>query len=331
MPAPENQNQQENANAPALSVVLVVGGQRDRAGRALRSLLEQNIIDRMEILLFDLGPENCPALAGSDHPRVRFSRRTPKDLLSIARADGVRGAKAPVVCFMEEHCEMQPGSAEAILLAHRGHWAGVGSDFINGNPDAKRSNQAFRMNYGAYVGPTRLRGPIPRVAGQNSAFKRDVLLRYEPLLESMMNADLVLQARMQQDGYELLYEPNVKFAHRNENTFFSLVTGVFFWNWCFSNVRARAFNWGILRRTRLIVLSPLIPWVRLVRVFSWTLPRPGSAMLQFLRDIPFALAINYCSAAGQVAGLFGSLDRAAREFSHFEMNEPRLLREELTR
>ena len=97
---------------------------------------------------------------------------------------------------MEEHCEMQPGSVEAILIAHRGPWAAVGSDFINGNPDAESSNKAFRMNYGAYVGPARPRGPVPRVAGQNSAFKRDVLLRYEPYLEWMMNADLVLQLKM---------------------------------------------------------------------------------------------------------------------------------------
>ena len=63
-------------------------------GARLRSLLEQSAIDRMEILLFDLGPETCPALPGSDHPRVRLTRRAPRDLLATARADGVRAARS---------------------------------------------------------------------------------------------------------------------------------------------------------------------------------------------------------------------------------------------
>ena len=199
-----------------------MGGQRERERRALQSLLEQSAIDRMEILLYDLGPTDCPPLPGSDHPRVRLTRRTPQDLLGAARADGIRTAKAPVVCFMEEHCEMQPGSAEAFIRAHEGPWAAVGGDFVNGNPDSGRSNQAFRMNYGIYLRPQRGRGRTHFVAGQNSSFKRDVLLRYNEQLEMLLNADLVLQWKMQRDGYELFYEPAVKIAHRNENTFRSL-------------------------------------------------------------------------------------------------------------
>ncbi len=147
---------------------------------------------------------------------------------------------------MEEHCEVQPGWAEAIVLAHRGPWVGVGCDFINGNPNAGSSDKAFRMNYGIYVRPQRGRGPVKRISGQKSAFKRKALLRYENKLESMLNADLVLQWKMGQDGNQLFYEPAAKMAHRNENTLRSLCVGVFYWNWCFSNIRAEAFQWGFL-------------------------------------------------------------------------------------
>ena len=174
-------------------MILVVGSQRPRAARALRSLLDQSAIDRMEIFLFDSGPEGCAPLADSSHPRVVFNRLGPAALLAAARVRGIRAAKAPVVCFMEEHCEMQPGWAEAVISAHRQPWAAVGTDFINANPDAGNSNRAFRMNYGVYVRPVTPRGPVSLIAGQNSAFKRDVLLRYEPQLELMLSADLVLQ------------------------------------------------------------------------------------------------------------------------------------------
>jgi Glycosyl transferase family 2 len=327
---PEPQDEKPQLAAPELSVILVAGGQRKRATAALRSLLGQSIIDRIEILFFDLGPKDCPALPGSDHPRVRMTRGGPKDL-SAARVQGVHAAHAPVVCFMEEHCEVQPGWAEATVLAHRGPWAGVGCDFINGNPNAGRSDKAFRMNYGVYVRPQRGRGPVKRIAGQNSAFKRDILLRYEPQLEIMMSADLVLQWKMARDGSQFFYEPTAKMAHRNENTLRSLCVGVFYWNWCFSNIRAEAFQWGFPRRALRIVLAPLIPWVRLVKMFIWTLRLGRSQFVQFVRDIPFVITVNHCAAAGQVAGLFNPVETGAREFSHFEMNEPRLLRAELTR
>jgi hypothetical protein len=231
---------------------------------------------------------------------------------------------------MEEHCEVQPGWAEAIVLAHRGPWAGVGCDFVNGNPSAGSSDKAFRMNYGVYVRPQSGRGPVKRIHGQNSAFKRDVLLRYEHQLELMMSADLVLQWKMGLDGDQLFNEPTAKMAHRNENTLRSLCVGVFYWNWCFSNIRAQVFQWGFLRRALRIVLAPLIPWVRLVKMFVRVLRLGPSQFAQLVCDIPFVLVVNHCSAAGQVAGLLNPPDTAAREFSHFEMNEPRLLRAEFT-
>jgi hypothetical protein len=41
--------------------------------------------------------------------------------------------------------------------------------------------------------------------------------------------------------------------------------------------------------------------------------------------------VSYCAAAGQVAGLLNKIEKGAQVFSHFEMNEPRLSREELAR
>ncbi|MFL6516435.1 MAG: glycosyltransferase [Chthoniobacterales bacterium] len=277
----------------------------------------------MEILLFDLGPEECAPLPASDHPHVRLIRLGPTDLLSSARVRGIRMAQAPVIGFMEEHCEMPPGWAEKILAHYDKSWAAVGSDFVNANPDAGLSNKAFRMNYGIYVRPSRL-PTVPLMASQT--FKRDVLLRYEPELELLLNADLVLQRKMQQDGYELFYEPEVKMAHRNENTFRSMAVGAFYWNWCFANVRAQVSGWRPIRRSIWIVLAPSIPWIRLFRLCIRLLRGGYLSPIQFLGDVPFILAISHIAVAGQVAGLLCGIERGAREFSNFEMNEPRLLR-----
>lgn len=310
-------------------MIVVVGSQRQRAALSLRSLLEQSAIGRMEILLFDLAPPDTSALLGSDHPRVKVIRGSPSDLLGDSRAKGVVMATAPVVGFIEEHCEMQPGAAEAMILAHREPCAAVGCDFINGNPDAGRSEQAFRMSYGIYVRPQRFRGPSKYIAGQNSSYKRDVLLRYESHLPLMLAADLVLQWKITQDGEQLFYEPAAKIAHRNETDFSRLCAGVFYWSWSFTGIRAEIFEWNWGLRALRIVLSPLIPWVRVAKTLVAIWPRGLWYVLEFLRDLPFTVGINYCSAAGQVVGLLRRAETGISRFSDFEMNEPRLLRAEL--
>ena len=328
---PETEDRQGKAATPELSVILVVGGQRERAAAALRSLLEQNTINRMEILLFDLGPEGCPPLPNSDHPRVKMTRAGREYLLADARARGIRMARAPVIAFIEEHSLAQPGWAEAILQSDWERWAGVGSDFIVANPDSGSSDQAFRMTYGIYIGSSPARGPTDYISGQNSAYKRDVLLRYDNQLELMMNADLVLQKKMMNEGHQLFHEPAAKIAHRNENTLPSLAVGAFYWNWCFANVRAQVFEWSLPYKAFRIAVAPLVPWFRLARL-SLSMARQESAtMLQFIWDLPYIIAIHHCSVAGQVAGLLNKLDTGSRRFSHFEMNEPRLSRAELAR
>lgn len=323
------EDRENGSRALELSVILVFGGQRERAAAALRSVLEQSAIDRMEILLFDLGPSECPPLIGSDDHRVRTTRYGPDKLLGDARAEGVRSAKAPVVALLEEHCVAQPGWAETMIRANEGPWAAVGCDFVCANPDSGSTNQTFRLTYGAYIHQEQERGPVRFVAGQNSTFKRDILLQYDNDLESLMMADLVLQWKMMEDGHQLFYEPDAKIAHRNENTVRSLCGGAFYWNWCFANIRARVFHWGFAHKALIVLLSPLIPWVRLAKKFVVASRQGQLKPLQFLRDAPSILAVDYASAAGQVAGLLNKIDIGIRKFSHFELNEPRYSRHEL--
>jgi hypothetical protein len=325
----EPEHRPETADTPALSVILVVGGQRERAAAALRSLLEQSAIDRMEILLFDLGPDECPSLPNSDHCRVRMTSAGRRYLLAGARARGIRMARAPVIAFVEEHCLVQPGWAEAIIQVDWQRWAGVGCDFFSANPNSGSSDKAFRMTYGIYIRPSPARGPTHFVSGQNSAFRRDVLLHYDDQLELMMNADLVLQKKMREAGYELFQEPDARMAHRNENTMPRLAVGAFYWNWCFSNVRAQVFEWSLAHKAFRIAVSPLIPWFRLAKLALSMLRQEKAVMLQFVLDLPFIIVIHHSSIAGQVAGLLNKIDTGAQNFSHFEMNEPRLDRAEL--
>ncbi|HJX28859.1 MAG TPA: hypothetical protein VJ885_13185, partial [Thermoanaerobaculia bacterium] len=217
---------------PDLSVILVVGERRDRAVHALSSILDQKVVDRMEVVLLDCAPGDPPPLPGSDRPVVRAVRIPPETLFSAAKARGVRLATAPVVAFVEEHCRVFPGWAEALIEAHRGPWAGVGAEVHIGNPEVPISHLVAVINYHPWLPPAR-RAEHDMLPGHNSSFKRDLLLAYGEELEDLLRAEIVLHGRLRLDGHRLLLEPAARFAHLNESTLWSVAEGRFLWNRCY--------------------------------------------------------------------------------------------------
>ena len=136
-------------------------------------------------------------------------------------------------------------------------------------------------------------------------------------LELMLSADLVLQWKLARKATSCFYEPAGDDAHRNENTMRRLCVGVFYWNWCFSNIRP-SLPVGFPRRANDRARAT-DPWVRLARMFvrrcGWTFAIRGSLCRHSFRPV-----VNHCSAAGQV-GVCLILSKLAFENFAFRVNE----------
>lgn len=307
---------------PDLSVVLVVGERRDRAVRALASVLAQSAADRLEVLLFDLAPGDPPPVPGSDHPAVRTFRLPPETLFSAAKAQGVRAASAPVVVFVEEHTQAYEGWAEALIEAHRGPWAGVGAEVHNANPGVRFSRALELINYHPWLPPA-TRDEFGMLPGHNSSFKRDLLLAYGEELDDLMRAEIVLHQRLHRDGYRLLTEPAARFEHLNETTLPSAARGRFLWNRIYAPMRARFFGWSPGRRLLYVAATPVIPFYSLARiVLSLGRRRPRLVPRAILWS-PVLLLVQLISACGHSTGLLFGVGNAETAFTWFEMNEDR--------
>jgi GT2 family glycosyltransferase len=311
---------------PELTILLVVGERRERAVGALASVLAQDCIDRLEILLFDLAPGEPPAIPGSGHPAVRILKLPPDTLFSAAKAMGMRAASAPVVVFLEEHCRVHPGWARALVEAHRGPWAGVGAEVHNGNPEVPLSRMIEFLNYHACMPPA-ARTELAMLPGHNSSFKRDVLLAYGAELDELLRAEIVLHTRLRKDGHRLLLEPAARFSHINESSFASAVRGRFLWNRCYGRMRARSFGWSPLRRLFYAAATPLLPFYTLSRLTLFALRRRRDLLPRLLASAPVLLAVQLASATGHFLGLLFGIGDAEARFSLFEMNEPRRYRD----
>jgi hypothetical protein len=302
---------------PALTAALVVGANRTRAEKALRSLLLQDGIDEIEVLVVDCVPPGTPRMAGCDHPSVRVLPIPPPAVFGGLRAEAVRQARAPVIAFMEEHCLALTGWVRAQLKAHQGPWAGVGGEVYNANPGIGFSNITHLSSYTDWL-PGESRREVVMLPGHNTSYKRAVLLRYDANLEDLLMSETTLQWRLAQDGYKLLFEPGVRFAHNNEARPESWLE-YYYWSRYLGATRVAEFHWPGWKRLAYSMLWPVIPWLRLARLFRHVLRRSPRRLWTLMWNSPILMVGLHFATLGQAVGVLFGAGRVALRFTDYEL------------
>lgn len=302
---------------PSLTAALIVGVERTRAAKALRSILYQNVIDQMEVLVIDCVPPGTPPMQGCDHPTVRVLRVTPPALFGEMRALAVREARAPIIAFLEEHCLAMTGWAEALLKAHQEPWAAVGGEVYNANGGVGFSNITHLSSYFDWL-PGGARREMSMLPGHNTSYKRDILLRYDANLHNLLMAETILQWRLTEDGYRLLFEPAARFAHNNESRPKSWLT-YYYWSRYLGAVRVAEFNWPKWKRLAYAVLSPLSPWVRTIRLLVTLIRKHPNRLWTYFCNLPLMVIGLHFAVFGQAVGVLLGPGDIALKFTDYEL------------
>jgi hypothetical protein len=301
-----------------LTAVLVVGPQRRRGQRSLDALCRQSAVDRMEILLYDLGTAEHRPLAAAEGASVETVRMSSETALAAARADGARRARAPVVAYIEDHCYAHVGWAEALIEAHRGPWAAVSYAFTNPNPETWLSRAAFMADYGPWHDPL-ASGPSRALNGVNVSYKRDVLLAQGELLPRLFAPDQVFLETLARGGRPMYIEGRALAAHENVVRFGHHVRANMAYCRLHAATRAEVFGWSRGKRLLYAALVPVIsPWLRLWRFLEVVWPRRDRwrAVLEALPDMIVVYVVG-AVAAGIGYG-FGPGD-AERRMTYYDL------------
>ncbi len=309
---------------PSLSVVLITGHLRKLSTQVLLALLEQDIIDRMEILIIDCVSPGIPPLPGSDHHSVRVINQPENINFEAAMMLGIRQARAPIVALLEEHCITLPGWAKALVEAHKEPWGAVCGEVINGNPGLGLSNAEFLTTRNIHWQSPAERSQLSMIDGHNAAYKRNILLSYGDQLELMLRAEAILLFKMQENGYKLLLEPAAKYIHVNEASFRTLPTTLFYWHRVFGHTRALIFHWSTAQRLMRLVLLPLLPWWHSASTLSYILKKRRNQLWIFTQNLPLVLFLHYCGSVGQAVGILFGEGKAAHQFSERERGVERI-------
>ncbi len=309
--------------APALSVIVLVDGRRQRAETCLGHILSQKLEGTLEVLLLDFAPSSVPSLRAAKDPAVRTLKLDPSVGYGPACALAVREARAPIVAFVEEHVAVEPGWGAAMVEAHRQDWAGVGPEVRNATPGLGLSDVIHLTGFGSWVPPL-ARGESRLIPSHNSSYKRGILLGYGPELGKLLSGDIFLQWRLQADGHKLFQAPEAKIDHRSEASLATLMRGYYLVMRSFAPLRAELYGWPLLRRGLRLGLLPFGPLVRSGRLLVSLARRRSPQFWKALAGLWAIAGAHLAGAAGEAVGLIRGIPAGDTRFLIYEMNAERI-------
>jgi hypothetical protein len=314
---------EKELSPPELSAVVVVGKRRVRGQRVLANLCAQTAVDRIEIVVVDIGPEDDPPLVIDAGVRSQYTRQPHEELWGRARSYACRQARAPVVAFLEEHCFPAPGWAEALLRAHEGPWAAVGYAFTNDNPETYVGRASLVKDYGPWMHPVKS-GPSTLLPGNNVSYKRDLLLGFGEELDHLLTPDFSIQRRLAQAGHLMCLEPEALAAHQNFEQVWASALANYHYARFLAARRVGALGWGASRRIVQGVLTPAgAPLIGVIRLFRSLDGREGLRPL-FVASLPVYLTVAVVAAVGEALGYLFGEGSSERAQNYWEAEYPRV-------
>ena len=306
---------------PELSVVVIVGPLRERAAGCLESLLSQDAVARMEVLLVDLRSD-LPPVEGASHPAVVTLPMSPDASFAEARVGAIRAARGNAVALVEEHSRALPGWAAAVLAAHAEGWAAVASEMHVANPGIGKADVNGVMNYGLF-GPPLARGEGTMAPPFHTSFLRSALLELGDELPTAAFSDICLWEGVRRRGGRLLQEPAARLAHINETSLREPFLADFHFHRFWVGWRRRTEGWSLVRTAAAVLLFPVYPAYYLVLYGRRLRARHPESARVLRRHWLHAWLRQLGPALGQAAGILFGPGRAAARFTRYEIVERR--------
>jgi hypothetical protein len=279
-----------------MSVLIATPHSFETLRKWIEALKGQTARDRLEVVILAASRERLrldEALLKEFHS-YRVIEVGPFQTVATPRAVGVRAARAPVVAFAEDHAYPAPDWAEALIEAHRQPWAAVGPAIINANPQTRISRTDLLLCYGPFIAPVQA-GVVLAVAGDNSTYKRGLLLEYGDRLEAMLEDEGALQRDLRAKGYQLYLEAKAQTRHLNFTRLSAWLSLRYHGGRVYGARRAEQNHWSLLRRMIYIAASPLFPLLQLWPLLR-VIRRPGRQLF------PELAAALVAGVIGEVAG-----------------------------
>ena len=291
---------------PALSIVIAVQYAQRNLEEIVQKLAVQAHPDVEFIFCYtNLDPGTKDIVPEADNVRLIC---VPEDsLIPHLWRDGILAAHHDNVAVTTAHCVPDSGWVGRLIQEDLVEYVGVGGVIdVVPKPDGKSAAIQI-LRYIAYASPQRAR-VVDEIAADNAVYRRGDIIRYHDLLQKGF-WEPSFHARFRAEGLKLCIDPLLKVEHRNcysARQFFlqRLAHGREFG-------LARAGNLSVLKRIFLVVLSPGLPILFLMKIMDRVRKKREYRPLM-LRGLPWLLLFLAGWGMGEARGYLSSLVGTSR-------------------
>jgi hypothetical protein len=303
-----------------MSVIITTIGGYESVRTVIEHLKMQTVADRLEVIIIS-PPMRLTAAEEAELKHFNNSIIMEIDLdngLYDAWVDAVNESRAPIVAFGENHAFPEPQWAEALIEAHKGPWAAVGSVIRNANPGSINSWAQLYMTYGRWTGPI-TSGEAEDLPGHNSSYKRSILLEYGSGLKHMLVRTNIMNMDLRARGYRLYMEERAAVVHINVSKTSSILPDLFYNGQLYTAALVHYKRWSVLKKIFHALLEPLI----ILRHFQGTmqsLDRDGQKKNLVPAAVPIIIAGLTAHLLGKLKGYAAGFGNAQKKINSYEFD-----------
>jgi glycosyl transferase family 2 len=262
----------------------------------------------LEVLVADRLGEPLRAEVRRHFPEVRVLGAPPSTSIPALRAMGFEAAGAEAVAVIEDHVLVPPDWARSLLAALANGAEVVGGAVENAATETIVDWAAFLCEYSQLLPPL-VAGPVASLTGNNTAYRRELLLRYRRVWQGE-GWENTLHEAMRGEGVVLTQCPEIVVGHRMHYTVGLYLAQRYLYARSFAGRRlAGAPLW---RHVFFGLAALLLPPVLLARV-GRTVWSKGRYRKELTRSLPLLALFVTAWGAGEVVGYwFGPGDALSR-------------------
>lgn len=257
--------------------------------RCLKSILDQTLRERYEVILVDSSPDDTADRAATEFPDIRLIRVARRKFPGVARNVGLDHATVDLIAFTDQDCVVAPDWLDRLVTHLReGRAAAVGGAILNGTPGSVVGTAGYLMEYNEFT-PHRKLGFVSNLPHCNIGFRRQTL-REDGSFPSVVPGaeDLIYnwQLRLRRRG--LLFDPEIRVTHLNRTRFREFIFHQHLLGRGSGVARMRAPLPGHMF-ARWPILSPALPAIRICRTAARLIRRDPFCFAQYLALLPISL------------------------------------------
>ncbi len=280
-----------------LTVVVAAWTGHESLRRCLRSLLSQVRPGEDDIIVARNFAEEVGGLFLAEFPGVADFSLAHESTVPMLRAAGLAAAKGNVVAFLEDHCICVPGWRNAIMAAHD-----LPVDAVGGPVDLAQCGRpldwaVYFYDY-ARVAPPLVSGRVYSLSGANMSFKHSFLVGLGTALHDGV-IEVILEQESNRRGAATHMASDAVVIHGKSHSFGAAVALAFALAQGYAS--RRVLGKGVLQRLAFSSITPLLPFLLLVRIVAAVL-RTKRNFVRLVISAPWLVTLVVAWALGEFAG-----------------------------